>query len=129
MLLEPVDPTTNSGRSEMKPQPFPSLAFVPVPNGDRPIEIVVNFGIFAGRAASPAEIDRLGEWLLDTTDAVTIVCEERHEIGGNAEATVLQVRIEIGQDAVPTDPFERAVLEDRLLERANYWARACIADH
>ena len=107
--------------------PFPSLAFVPEPTSDRRIEIVVNFGIFAGRAASPSEIDRLGEWLLDTTDAVTIVCEERHEIGGSAEATVLQVRIEIAADRVPRDPLERETLEDRLLERANYWARACIA--
>jgi len=44
----------------MKPLPFPSLAFIPETNGGRPIEIVVNFGVFAGRAASPAEIDRLG---------------------------------------------------------------------
>jgi hypothetical protein len=108
--------------------PYPSLAFIP--GRDSPaIEILVNFGVFAGRAASPAEIDRLGEWLLDTADAVTIICEERHEIGGSAEATVQQVRIEIAEDAAPADPTERVVLEDRLLERASYWARACIAGH
>lgn len=113
----------------MKPQhPFPSLAFIPEEHGDRRIEIVVNFGIFAGRAATPAEIDRLGEWLLDTAESVTIICEERHEIGGSAEATVLQVRIEITQDGVPLDPVERRSLEDRLLERASYWARACMVD-
>jgi hypothetical protein len=110
----------------LQPLPFPSLAFVPDANSSHGIEIVVNFGVFAGRAASPAEIDRLGEWLLDTADAVTIICEERHEIGGNAEATVLQVRIEIAPDGVPVEPAERAMLEDRLLERASYWARACI---
>lgn len=111
----------------MKPLPFPSIAFIPDANSSDGIEIVVNFGVFAGRAASPAEIDRLGEWLLDTAVAVTIICEERHEIGGSAEATVHQVRIEIAPDGVPADPVERALLEDRLLERASYWARACIA--
>src|SRR5277367_4130500 len=121
MLPEPTDQARSLGGPKMKPLPFPSLAFIPETNGGRPIEIVVNFGIFAGRAASPAEIDRLGEWLLDTTDAVTIVCEERHEIGGNAGATVLQVRIELMGERVPTDPLERTTLEDRLLERASYW--------
>jgi hypothetical protein len=107
--------------------PFPSVAFVPGPSSGPGIEVVVNFGVFAGRAASPAEIDRLGEWLLDTTPAVTIVCEERHEIGGHAEGTVHQVRIAIPSDEAPVDPSERTQLEDRLLDRATYWARACLA--
>lgn len=87
----------------------------------------VNFGIFAGRAATPAEIDRLAEWLLDGLDTVTIVCEERHVIGGEAEASVHQVRIELAGAAVPSDAHERHALAERLVERADYWARSCIA--
>ncbi len=113
--------------SRLKRLPYPTVAFVPDPSTGPSIEIVVNFGVFAGRAASPAEIDRLGEWLLDTTSTVTIVCEERHEIGGHAEGTVHQVRIAIPSDCVPIIPAEREQLEDRLLDRATYWARACIA--
>jgi hypothetical protein len=102
----------------------PSVAFVPAkePFG---LEIVVNFGIVAGRAATHAEIDRLAEWLLDAVDAVTIVGEERHEIGAGAEAVVQQVRIEIAETAVPADAAARVALEERLLERAEHWARGC----
>ena len=56
-----------------------------------------NFGIFAGRAVTSAEIDRLAQWLLDEVDAVTIVSEERHEIGKAAEASTHQVRIEVAE--------------------------------
>ena len=123
----PPDSVTGLQGARSKRLPYPSVAFVPEPATGPSIEVLVNFGVFAGRAASPAEIDRLGEWLLDTTSAVTIVCEERHEIGGNAEGTVDQVRIAIPSEAVPFDPAERAQLESRLLDPATYWARACIA--
>ncbi len=127
--MKPLPPETaaNFETARSRRLPFPSVAFVPEPAAGPSIEVLVNFGVFAGRAASPAEIDRLGEWLLDTTSAVTIVCEERHEIGGNAEGTVNQVRITIPSDGVPANPSERTQLEGRLLDRATYWARSCIA--
>jgi hypothetical protein len=105
----------------------PSLAFVADRNDAPKIEIRVNFGIFAGRAASPAEIDRLAEWLLDGLDTVTIVCEDRHVIGGDAEASVHQVRIELAGDRVPDEAQARRELAEQLVERADYWARSCIA--
>jgi hypothetical protein len=105
----------------------PSLAFIPDGKPEPGIEILVNFGIFAGRAATPAEIDRLAEWLLDAVDSITVVSEERHEIGGSAEASVHQVRIQVAQDGVPSEASARRALEDRLLERADYWARTCVA--
>ncbi len=105
----------------------PSLAFVPDRSQRPALEVRINFGIFAGRAATAAEIGRLAEWLLDIVDAVTIVSEERHEIGGGAEASVHQVRIELAPDGVPDQPDERRKLEERLLERCDYWARDCAA--
>jgi hypothetical protein len=105
----------------------PSLAFVADRDDAPEIDVRVNFGIFAGRAATPAEIDRLAEWLLDGLDTVTIVCEERHVIGGDAEASVHQVRIELAADAVPAGAADRQALAERLVERADYWARSCIA--
>jgi hypothetical protein len=106
----------------------PILAFTAgeaVPPG---LELRVNFGVFAGRTVTSAEIDRLAEWLLDEVDAVTIISEDRHEIGRAAEASAHQVRIELAAEAVPADPDERRRLEERCLERADYWARTCIAD-
>ena len=57
------------------------------------IEVRVNFGIFAGRDATAAEIDRLAEWLLDEVGEVSIISEERHEIDAHVEASVHPVRI------------------------------------
>ena len=106
----------------------PLLAFSPTAHEAPAIEIRVNFGVFAGRGATPAEIDRLAAWLLDEVDGVTIVAEERHEIDGRVEASVHQVRVELSADRAPSDPVERRDLVQHLIERADYWARSCIAD-
>lgn len=97
----------------------------PVARHEQPaVEIVVNFGVLAGRAATPAEIDRLAEWLLDEVSDVTIVAEERHEIDSHAEASVHLVRVQIA-DVAGADRFE---LEERLVARAEHWARVCAAE-
>ena len=92
------------------------------------IEVRINFGIFAGREATAAEIDRLAEWLLDEVGEVSIISEERHEIDAKVEASVHQVRIEVSADRVPSDPAERSAIEGRILERAEHWARVCVAE-
>src|SRR3954453_3147815 len=106
----------------------PAMAF-PVHRHDPPaIEVRVNFGVFAGRDATAAEIDRLAEWLLDEVGEVSIISEERHEIDENVEASVHQVRVEVASDRVPDDEPGREELVQKLVERADHWARACIAD-
>jgi hypothetical protein len=89
---------------------------------DPDVVVHVNFGVFAGREATPAEIDRLAEWLLDRVRHVTIVSEIHHEIDAHSEAAVHQVRIEIDDEGEPEE------LEPWLVERAELWARTCIAD-
>jgi len=97
----------------------PALAFVVEPHSPPGIEIRVNFGVFAGRAATPAEIDRLAEWLLDEVGEVAIVSEEHHEIDSHGEAVIHQVRIEAeGDDEVA----------EKILARAWHWARLCVED-
>ena len=78
-------------------------------------DVRVNFGVFAGRNATRAEIDDLARTLRDEAGAFAIVAEERHEFGGDVEAVVRQIVIEI--------PDAR---EDRVLEIAERWATACI---
>jgi hypothetical protein len=103
----------------------PQLAFVNRGETERsPVVVRVNFGVFTGREATPAEIDRLAEWLLDRVDHVTIVSETHHEIDAHSEAAVHQVRIEVG-DAGDETP---AALEQWLVDRAELWARGCIAE-
>jgi hypothetical protein len=90
------------------------------------VELRVNFGVFAGRAPTPAEIDELAKVLLPRVGEVAIVAEERHEIAESSEATLSQVRIEVPQDQLPADEHELDLLCGRLLEAAETWARACI---
>jgi hypothetical protein len=92
------------------------------------LEVRVNFGIFAGREATPAEIDDLGRELLEKVGAVSIVSEERHEIDTHSEASVHQVRIEVPAEALPPELGSREELAGRLIETAERWAGACIAE-
>lgn len=92
------------------------------------LEVRVNFGMFAGREATPAEIDALAEQLLEKVGSVSIVSEERHEIDPHSEASVHQVRIEVGADSLPEDRSRREELAGRLIETAERWTDACIAE-
>jgi hypothetical protein len=111
----------------------PSAVFVVAPHEQPEIEIRINFGIYAGRDVTRSEIDRLADQLLDKIEGVTIVAEERHEIGHGrdtmlVEAFVHQVKIEVDAGRAPTDAKARRELEVQLLERADYWLRLCVAD-
>ncbi|HLM37870.1 MAG TPA: hypothetical protein VK287_08840 [Gaiellaceae bacterium] len=92
------------------------------------VEVRVNFGVFAGRGATPAEIDELAKALLPKVGEVAIVAEERHEIGGESEASLSQVRIEVAPDQLPDDEHELDQMCGRLVEASEAWARACIAE-
>jgi hypothetical protein len=86
----------------------------------RPALVVrVNFGVFAGRNATQAEIDDLARSLTDVARSFAIVAEERHEFGREVEAMVRQIVIQM--DGVS----ESAA--DEVVARADEWASACIA--
>jgi hypothetical protein len=110
------------------PMADPTMAFAVEGHKPPAIDIRVNFGVFAGRAATAAEIDRLAAWLLDEVGEVSIISEERHEFDANVEASVHQVRIELSDDRVPGPGPERTALERRIVERAGHWARLCVSE-
>jgi hypothetical protein len=106
----------------------PQLAFC-VREAEPPgVEVRVNFGVFAGRAATPAEIDELAKVLVPKVGEVAIVAEERHEIGEGTEASLNQVRIEVSPEHLPDDEQHLDHLCRRLVEAAEHWAQGCIAD-
>ena len=105
-----------------------TLAFAVHEHEPPGLEVRVNFGMFAGREATAAEIDELGSQLLQKVSSVSIVAEERHEIDSHSEAAVHQVRIEIGTDSLPDEQRDREELGGRLIETAERWAHTCIAD-
>ena len=106
----------------------PELAFVSRTQDVPGLEIRVNFGVFAGREATPAELEELAHVLVPELDDVSVVSEQRHEVGEEAEASLHQVRVEVADDRLPADPEEREDLCQRLLEAVEGWARVCIAD-
>jgi hypothetical protein len=94
----------------------PSIAFA---GSDR--EIRVNFGLLTGREATSAEVEELAKELHGRLASFSIVAEQRFEFGGDVEASVHQVRIEVEE---PLDDE----LRGRLLEVAERWASTCAAD-
>jgi hypothetical protein len=105
----------------------PRLAFAVLRHEQPAVEVRVNFGVFAGRHVTPAEIDDLARFLLDEVGAVTIVSEERHELDRSLETSVHLVRIELAASQVPDNDLDRRRLEHKVVERAEHWARNCIA--
>jgi hypothetical protein len=103
----------------------PTVAFA-VQRHDVPaLEVVVNFGLFAGRDATRAEIDRLAARLLPYVGGLSIVAEERHQFEDEIEAFVYVVRVEVPADRVDGDA---GALERRVVAHAEAWARDCFAD-
>jgi hypothetical protein len=88
------------------------------------IEVRVNFGVFAGRHATPAEIDELALALRELAPSFAIVSEERHEFGDAVEASVHQVVVEVPQEIAGE---ERELLAEQIVFAANGWALECIA--
>jgi hypothetical protein len=90
------------------------------------LEIRVNFGVFAGRDATSAELEELGKLLVPEAGEVSIVGEERHELTEGAEIVLHQVRVAVPPEAVPSDADERKAFCERLVTLAEIWARQCI---
>jgi hypothetical protein len=90
------------------------------------LEIRVNFGVFAGRDATSAELEELGKLLVPEAGEVSIVGEQRHEISEEAEVLLHQVRVSVSPENVPDHPGERKEYCDRLVTLAEIWARQCI---
>jgi hypothetical protein len=104
------------------------LALATTDPGRPGLEIRVNFGIFAGRGATPAEIDDLARELIPAVGEVSIVAEERHELSGESEASLNQVRVEVEAERLPVGAAEREALIGRLIDASERWAEACIAE-
>jgi hypothetical protein len=89
--------------------------------GTEPLVVQINFGVFAGRQATAAEIDALAEGLLPLVGGLAIVAEQRHEIDEHSEAALSSVRVELEG---PLNPE----LTEQLLLRCERWAQSCIAE-
>jgi hypothetical protein len=87
------------------------------------LEVRVNFGVFAGRNATQAEIDDLARELNEEVAAFAIIAEERHEFANDVESSVRQIVIEVSPEYAGSDVDD---LCERVMARAERWAAACI---
>jgi hypothetical protein len=92
------------------------------------LEIRINFGVFAGRDATSAELEDLGKLLVPEAGEVSIVAEQRHEMTEGVEVVLHQVRVVVSPDQVPNDLGERLDLSERLITLAEIWTRQCVSD-
>ena len=77
------------------------------------LELRINFGVFAGRSATPAEIDQLARMLLPELGDVTVVAVDRRELNDRSETSLHQVRVEL--------PLNADV--EQVIAIAELWAR------
>src|SRR5690348_13004011 len=105
----------------------PPIAFATHVHDEPAVEVRVNFGMLAGREATPAEIDDLAAVLLEAAPQVSIISEQRHEISQDVEASLHQVRIELEHGVVEHDPAALDSLERALVAAAEAWAIDCAA--
>jgi hypothetical protein len=96
----------------------PTLVFIE--EHDEGPSIVVNFGVYSGRDATDAEVDRLAHALLDELEAVEVLREQRHEFDREAEATVYQVRVTVPREAEGRIGHFASLVEG--------WAADCIGE-
>jgi hypothetical protein len=101
------------------------IAFASTVSEPPALEVRINFGVFAGREATPAELDELGRAVKAEIGHVTIVSEHRHELGGHTETSLHQVRVDVPLNVLPDDVVEAEWVRDRLVRLAESWARRC----
>jgi hypothetical protein len=109
-------------------QPDLPIAFISRSHELPGLELRINFGVFAGREATAAEIDELGQLILEAAPAVSVVSENRHEMTHASEAALHQIRVELSTESLPAEYDLLDDLERRLVSAAERWARECIAE-
>jgi hypothetical protein len=101
----------------------PTVAFV---SRDSPLEICVNFGLFAGRELERADVDELAGALLRIVGGVSLFAGRRYELASGAvEVTAYEVRIEFPTFTLPRGSAERQSVVDELVETITLWSRSC----
>lgn len=105
-------------RGIVTPMQEAELAFAAEIDG-RP-GVVVNFGVYAGREATIAEVERLGTELLERVSSLEVVCERRESFGPDRRAELYQVRVELPGH----DPAEASAL----VPAVEAWAQDCMSE-
>jgi hypothetical protein len=115
----------DNGRSMSPLVGEPAISLLVREQEEPGIEVRVNFGVFAGRHATPAEIDALAASLRELVPEFAILSEERHAFGGDVEAKVHQVVVEVPRETAGGSSQD--LLGEQIVFATNGWALDCIA--
>lgn len=103
----------------------PPIAFATHGRTSPAIQIRVNFGILAGREATPAEIDTLARNLLQVVKDVSIIAEQHYEIGHGREAVVHLINVEVDLKDLREPAADVGDVTSELIDAATQWAESC----
>ena len=106
-------------------QPEPPLVFASSGAADT-LQVRVNFGLFAGREVTAAELVSLASELVREVGEVSVVAEQRHEANETSAAAIHQVRVDLAADR--DGAWLDGALAERVVEVASEWARSCIGE-
>src|SRR3954447_1105273 len=103
----------------------PPVAFATNGRTSPAIQIRINFGILAGREATPAEIDALARDLLRIVEDVSGIAEQPSEIGRGREAVVHLITVEVDLRGLRDPDADIGGVTTELIAAATEWAEAC----
>ncbi len=81
-------------------------------------EVVVNFGVYAGREVTQAEVERLGDTLLEELQSFEIVSERRVGFTAEHRAALHVVRVELQNGSAPAG----------IVSLVEGWAQDCLTE-
>ena len=92
------------------------------------LAVLVNFGLVAGRKPTRAELEELAHAVREVVPILTVVDEQRFEVGEEIEVLLEEVRIEVPESAVAMTGSDPLSLRTRIVEIADRWVSRCATD-
>ena len=89
------------------------------------LAVLVNFGVVAGRKPTRRELEELAGMLRELVPALTIVDEQRFEVGETTDVLLEEVRIEVPEAAVAMTGADPLHLRAQIVEIAGAWVSGC----
>lgn len=108
------------------PPTEPPYAVSMEPSGAPAVDVLVSFGVAAGRRPTREEVDQLARSVRFVAETATISVETRYEVGTEIDMLLEVVRIEVPDDALLGQDVEEARAE--VVRLAGDWAMACRAN-
>ena len=92
------------------------------------VAVLVNFGLVAGRKPTRRELTELGAELRSVVPVVTIIDEQRLEVGEQLDVLLEEVRIEVPEGALAMAGADVETVQARMIAIAEAWLSRSATD-